>query len=217
MSPLNSPEAPKNRRLRTLLIAGGVTVALSGAGAAAVFAATNTATPSPSPSATPGQQNGMRGPMKGLRGMMNALHGEFVVQRNGSYVTVLLQKGTVDAVSSTSITVKSADGFSQTYAINDKTVIRKVDTTSSQRPAKVSASDLKSGDEVRIVGDKSGSGVTATNIVDGKLGGFGQNAQGRHGMGGMRGMHRQDGDSDDQQQQQSPSPSPSALPGVFSS
>ena len=47
------------------------------------------------------------------------LHGEGVVKKgDGGFETRLTQQGTIEAVGSASITVKSEDGFSQTYAIN---------------------------------------------------------------------------------------------------
>ena len=47
-----------------------------------------------------------------------SLHGEFVVPDGaGGYTTVLTQTGTVTAISPTSITVRSEDGYSQTYVI----------------------------------------------------------------------------------------------------
>ncbi|MEI8408959.1 MULTISPECIES: hypothetical protein [unclassified Kribbella] len=46
----------------------------------------------------------------------DALHGEFVTAKDGGgYETIATQKGEVTAVSTTSITVKSADGYSRTY------------------------------------------------------------------------------------------------------
>ena len=50
------------------------------------------------------------------------LHGEFVVSdANGGYTTMLTQTGTVTAVSATSITVKSDDGYTQIYMISPTT------------------------------------------------------------------------------------------------
>lgn len=47
-----------------------------------------------------------------------SLHGEFVVRDGmGGYTTALSQTGTVTASSPTSITVRSDDGYSQTYVI----------------------------------------------------------------------------------------------------
>jgi hypothetical protein len=46
------------------------------------------------------------------------VHGEFVVlDGSGGYSTVLTQTGTITAISPTSITVRSEDGYSQTYVI----------------------------------------------------------------------------------------------------
>jgi hypothetical protein len=46
------------------------------------------------------------------------LHGEFVVaDGNGGYITEVTQTGVVTAVSDTSITAKSGDGFTQTYVL----------------------------------------------------------------------------------------------------
>jgi hypothetical protein len=54
----------------------------------------------------------------GPRGGAAPLHGEFVVaEDSGGYTTVLMQTGVLTAASDTSITAKSADGFTQTYAL----------------------------------------------------------------------------------------------------
>ena len=54
----------------------------------------------------------------GWRGPAAPLHGEFVVaDENGGYVTELIQTGVLTAASDTSITARSADGFTQTYAL----------------------------------------------------------------------------------------------------
>jgi hypothetical protein len=51
-----------------------------------------------------------------------SLHGEFVVPDGaGGYTTELTQTGTLTAVSPTSITVRSEDGYSQTYVITERT------------------------------------------------------------------------------------------------
>ena len=51
-----------------------------------------------------------------------SLHGEFVVPDGmDGYSTVLSQSGTVTAVSTTSVTVRSDDGYSQKYVIPQPT------------------------------------------------------------------------------------------------
>ena len=161
---------------RKVLLAGGIAVALTGGGAAAVWAGTQ---PSPSPSsasASPGPSASAKTDPTEGRGQ--PIHGEHVVkQQDGSYRTVVTQAGTIDAVSASEVTVKSEDGFSQRYAINAETRIAKVSAGTSEpgngkgRPslASATAADLKAGDAVRISGTKDGGSVTATRIVSGDL------------------------------------------------
>lgn len=50
--------------------------------------------------------------------LRNVLHGSYVVPRaSGGTVTVDIQNGKVTSVSQSSITLKSSDGFTQTYAV----------------------------------------------------------------------------------------------------
>ena len=67
-----------------------------------------------------GRDGGMRGGMRG------ALHGELTVpQADGTGTEVILvQRGTVTAVSSTSLSVKSTDGFTSTYTVSSSTRVR---------------------------------------------------------------------------------------------
>ncbi|MFC0540415.1 hypothetical protein [Kutzneria chonburiensis] len=107
----------------------------------------------------------------GMGGLFSALHGDFTVQDNGSYVTERLQTGEITAVSATSITAKSVDGYTQTYTIDSSTVV-------DQGDEQVSA--LKTGTTVTIIAKLSGSTGTATSISDqqGRGGAPGQSQQG---------------------------------------
>jgi hypothetical protein len=68
-----------------------------------------------------GQHGAIGGPGPAAVGS-TSLHGEFVVpDGSGGYSTVLTQTGTVTAISPTSITVRSDDGYSQTYVIPNTT------------------------------------------------------------------------------------------------
>ncbi|OMH31285.1 hypothetical protein [Tersicoccus sp. Bi-70] len=108
---------------------GLLTLGLAGAGGVAVMAAgngtdgqpTSGATPSPSASASPGQHHGHgrghRGDWFPVGPARAPLHGEFVVPKGQSTATVLVQRGQITAVSSTSVTVKSSDGYTATYAL----------------------------------------------------------------------------------------------------
>jgi len=104
----------------------------------------------------------------GIGGLMSALHGDFTVSENGSVVTERLQTGAITAISATSITAKSTDGYTQTYVINSSTL---VDNGSEQ------VSALKSGATVTIIAKLSGDAGTATSISDQAA------AAGRGGLG----------------------------------
>jgi hypothetical protein len=66
----------------------------------------------------PGGQHGTAGGPGPAAVGSTSLHGEFVVPNgSGGYTTELTQTGTVTASSPASITVRSEDGFSQTYVI----------------------------------------------------------------------------------------------------
>jgi hypothetical protein len=85
-------------------------------------------------------------------------HGELTVKgKDGKPVVWVVQHGTVTAASATSVTVKSEDGFTQTYAVNSDTKVR------IGRDQKA-ATDLKPGTEVSVGGQKSGSTVTAKQV-----------------------------------------------------
>ena len=86
------------------------------------------------------------------------LHGEVVVQTKNGDKTVDVQRGTVTAVTDTSVTVKSSDGFTWTWAFGDP--LRVV-----QHGQKADKSAVKTGAEIGIAGAKNGSTVTANLIV----------------------------------------------------
>jgi hypothetical protein len=103
---------------------------------------------------------GRAGGADGVGSLLSALHGDFTVSDSGSYVTERMQTGEITAVSATSITAKSADGYTQTYVINSST---QVDAGSEQ------VSDLKSGATVTIIAKLSGDTGTATSVSDQQL------------------------------------------------
>jgi len=51
-------------------------------------------------------------------------HGELTVRGRVGDVTVDLQRGSVTSVSPTSITLRSLDGYTHSYGVNDKTKVR---------------------------------------------------------------------------------------------
>jgi Domain of unknown function (DUF5666) len=106
-----------------------------------------------------GRPGGFGGPGGFGRGGA-VLHGEQVVQEGSKVVTIDEQSGKVTAVSATSLTVKSTDGFTATYVIDSSTKVGKKGAA-----AKISA--VAVGDTVRVEGTKSAGTVTADRVMDG--------------------------------------------------
>ncbi|MER7247387.1 DUF5666 domain-containing protein [Kribbella sp. NPDC000426] len=151
---------------RWRLIGTVAAVAATTTAGGVAWAATN-ADPTPSPSAspsTPGQQQpdrpgkGGLGP-RGEFGFGGALHGEFVVPKDGGgYQTVATQRGSVTAVSKDSITVKSEDGYSRTYKVDADTLVNS---------ARDGIASIKTGSTVNVSAVVADNTATATMINDG--------------------------------------------------
>jgi hypothetical protein len=179
-------------RIRKAFIAGAVALALSGTGAAIAWSA-DSPSPAPSPSqsapgqsapgqSAPGQEKKQDKPDKSAKPgkpgkpdksqRPQLQHSESVVKNaDGTFQTIVEQRGTVEAVSETSITVKSEDGFSRSYTVNAETRITKAPATGEDgklvRPGDGSIADITPGEEVRISGVKSGDQATAVRIAEG--------------------------------------------------
>ena len=128
-------------------------------GAAAVSPAGGAAA-TPSPSARPAFPHRSRpgGMGFGLGGVFGAVHGEFVVPKSGGgFQTIDTQRGSVTAVSATSITVKSADGFIKTYQVLSSTNV------DAQRNG---IGSVKTGHQVVVTATVSGGTATAVSILD---------------------------------------------------
>lgn len=152
--------------------AAGVLVAgVAGAGIAHAADPTPTATPSPGASAAPGGPAGSGGPAAGrghrARGPAarpgllgrRLMHGEVVVAgQDGTPTTVDVQRGTVTAVSASSITVRSGDGFTATYRISATTRVR-----FGTRGA--TAARIHTGDTATIRARRDGDTRTATAVT----------------------------------------------------
>jgi len=118
------------------------------------------ATATPSPSARPAfpHQGRPGGIGFGLGGVFGAIHGQFVVPKSGGgFQTIDTQRGSVTAVSATSITVKSADGFVKTYQVTGST---NVDARRN------GISSVKNGHQVVVMATVSGSTASAVSILD---------------------------------------------------
>jgi hypothetical protein len=149
-------------------LAGGAGVAYaatqSGSPVAASTTSQSVASPSPSPSATPATPGHHKfvgpgiGAIGGIAGIGGAVHGQLTVPKSGGgYQTVDVQRGTVTAVSATSISVKSADGYTATYAVTGSTEV-------NAESAGIGA--VKTGDSVFVTATASGGSATASNVTD---------------------------------------------------
>ena len=170
------PIGPINLRSpsrRPYILAGVAVAALLGGAGAALAATNSNGTPAtqsavvttPVPSPSPGQSGagGQRYRHFGGKfaiggGLSGVLHGQFVVTKpSGGNQTVDVQNGQVTAVSNTSVTLKSSDGFTMSYVISSSTLV------DAQRDG---IGSVKVGNQASVVATVSGSTATATSIMD---------------------------------------------------
>lgn len=98
-------------------------------------------------------------------GISSAVHSEYVIEEDGQYVTKVAQLGTVADVSSGSVTVKSADGFTRTYTLGDATAVSNQQLRRQQSSASgLTVADIAAGATVRIVAAKDGSAFAAESV-----------------------------------------------------
>lgn len=161
-----------------MLAGAGVAVAATGSpGRSRAAGASTAAAPSPSPSAPayrrqtgrfrfghafpPGIGPGLIGPGligPGIGALFGAVHGQFVVAKpGGGYQTVDFQRGKVTAVSGTSITLESSDGYTHSYVVTRSTLVN------AQAGG---ISSVKTGNQASVEATVSGGTATATAIQD---------------------------------------------------
>lgn len=149
-----------NKRTKTVLATGSLALVLAGTGAG-VAAAQTTPSPTPpgatssapAPAATPGKHSHHNG------GMGRVEHGEFTVHTKTGDKVVDTQRGVVTAVDAGSVTVKSTDGFTATYALDPSTKVHKGKQTAT-------TTQIATNDVVRVLANKTGTTDTATRIGD---------------------------------------------------
>ncbi|HZN14809.1 MAG TPA: DUF5666 domain-containing protein [Acidimicrobiales bacterium] len=149
----------RGRRLRAWLVASGVAAGatLGGIGVAAAQTDTSTST-APTPGVAGTAIAGKPGPGGPHFGMGGGIHGEFVTPKDGGgYQTVATQVGEVTAVSASSITLKSADGYTKAYAVNDNTMVNAGNN---------GIDDVKSGDTVHVTAVVEDGKYRAVEVMD---------------------------------------------------
>jgi hypothetical protein len=173
----NIEQAPRrvsarSRRMAvTAAFLGGIAVAGVGVATAQQDSPSTTTAPATKPTAPGGlpergrgfEKFGGRGALGkfarfGFGGPLGALHGEFVTPNgSGGFRTVDTQTGEVTAVSPTSITVKSEDGFSKKYAVDENTVVNS---------GRDGIGSVKNGDTVMLSAAVDSGSAKAMRIVD---------------------------------------------------
>ena len=158
---------------RKIAIAGATAAVIVGAGTAAI-AATGDSSSTPGTPASSSSGSSASGTAAGrlarrhpkIAGLLehHAVHGSVVTDTKGTYVTHDGILGSVTAVSSTSITVKASDGFTQTYAVNSTTKVRE---RKDPKATPLTIASVHVGDKVGVVGTGAVSSPTATFVIEG--------------------------------------------------
>ena len=144
------------RRTATALV---VTGALTLGGAALLAPQSASATPDPAASQVSDAKGHHRLLTPAQRRELRAT-GHLTVTRHTrkhGTVTVLVQRGEITALSATSISLRSKDGFSHSYVVTDRTKVRE-----QGQPA--SYDELKVGEQVMVVALQTAKGDVARRI-----------------------------------------------------
>ena len=159
---------------KKIAIAGATAAVIVGAGTAAIAAtgdsSSTTGTPASSSTSSPTATGAAgrlarRHPRIAALLEHHAVHGSIVTKDStGTYVTHDGVVGAVTAVSSTSITVKASDGFTQTYAVTSTTKVRQ---RKDPKADPLTIASVHVGDTVGVLGTGTVTSPTATVIVEG--------------------------------------------------
>src|SRR3954463_12857922 len=144
------------RHRAVALVAAGVVAGAAGGVVISQLGTAGAASPSPTPS--PGDRDGFgqppgHGPGRmGVLGMFGGrvLHSQATVQKPGGGTTVVhFQDGVISAISGSTVTVKSTDGFTSTFTVNGTTRI-------TLNGSDGTLSKLAKNDKVRVIGVVNG-------------------------------------------------------------
>ena len=134
----------------------GVSVSAAQSSGPAASTPSTTAPPAPAPGPRAGLRHGFGpGRLGGVGG--GVLHGEFVRRNGNGYQTVDVQTGQVTAVSSSSITLKSSDGFTKSYSVDTNTLVN---------AGRDGIGTVKVNDNAYVLAVVSGQTAQAAYIVD---------------------------------------------------
>jgi hypothetical protein len=155
---------------KKVVIASGIGAVIIGSGGAALAESTSSTSPSPATSSTSTPSAGKAGSTSGTKHhhrrnpLLRAEHAQWVThdKKTNTNVTHDEIRGTVTAVSPTSISVKATDGTSETYSVATTT---KVHAKGDTKTTPGTISQVKVGDRAIVVGTGS-STYAATRIID---------------------------------------------------
>lgn len=155
----------RGKRLRSGVVAAGAAFGMTLAGLGLAGAQTETPTteaPAETPSAeAPPAEHGPKGRMHrrmGHPGKSMGIHGEFTTRApGGGYQTVATQFGEVTEVSRSAITVKSEDGYSRTYTVDDGTMVN---------AGNDGIADVRQGDQVHVMAIVADGKARAVDVRD---------------------------------------------------
>jgi hypothetical protein len=144
---------------RKTIAAVAIAAGVAGIGGAVIWASSGSAAVSAAQGFGGGAAGGPGGGAS-PGGLPAALHGLYVASDgNGGYETDFMQVGKVTAVSSTSLTALSADGYSRVYTLDAATAL-----------GTGGASPVAAGDTVTVVAKTSGEAATAKAVTESAAG-----------------------------------------------
>ena len=159
------------KRVRAGVVAVGLTVGLAVVGLG-VARAQSTDPPENSTTTTAPAAPGAKDPAPGrlkLRGFGpgffgpgkfggGAIHGEVTSPKaDGGYQTLAFQTGEVTSVSKSSMALKSDDGYTRTYTLDEDTLVN---------AGRDGIDNVKNGDKVRVMALVEGKDARAVHVVD---------------------------------------------------
>ncbi len=161
---------------KKFVVIAGLSAAALGVGGVAAADAASSATTAPAAAVAPSSSSGASTAPKAAhtahkgdkrdkaeKVLGRVSHAQWVSKdKDGKFVTHDAVRGSVTAVSSTSITVKAADSTTETYALNSTTKVHAKGDTKAH-PGTIA--QVKVGDEVGVLGTGSGT-MTATHVLD---------------------------------------------------
>jgi hypothetical protein len=149
------------KRTKLVLAAGAAALALAGVGGGVAFASGGTSGTSTAPASSAAATAGTTPahPHRPRALLSRVEHGEVTVATKKGDQVIDVQRGQVTAVNPTSVTVRSADGFTGTYTVAGSSKIR-VNRQAS------SITDVHDGDRVALTALRSGGTATVRGLTD---------------------------------------------------